>query len=84
MEENNIKSIVFPAMNAAGEAKTKGLVEKIADYMGAKVDFETVIVMKVNYPGDRQDIGMILNRLAGKKTGLTSPKQNSSAESTVE
>ena len=66
----NIKSVVFPAMGAAGEAKLKGLVEKIADYMGVKVDFETVIVMRVNFPDTRPDIEAILKRLAGNSTGL--------------
>ena len=71
MTENNIKSVVFPAMNVAGEAKTKGLVEKIADYMGiGAVQFETVIVMKVNFPNTRPDFETIVKRLAGNKTGL--------------
>jgi hypothetical protein len=81
MAKNDILSVVFPAMNIAGEAKTKGLVEKIADFMGVKVEFETVIVMKVNYPRSRQDMGIILKRLTGNKIGLTDHNLNQSKKS---
>lgn len=70
MAENNVKSIVFPAKNVEGEAKLKRLCETIADYMGAKVTFETVMVLQVNFPKDRPDIETIMKRLAGIKTGL--------------
>jgi len=75
------KSVVFPAMDAAGEAKLKRLVETIADYMGAKVSVETVIVMKANYPDDRPDIEQIFKRLAGNKTGLTAHNLNQGKQS---
>ena len=70
MIENGTKSIVFPATNAAGEAKLKRLVETIADYMGAKVEIGSVIVMQASYPSDRPDLEAIFKRLAGSKTGL--------------
>ena len=66
----NLKSMVFPAMDTAGEAKLKRLCETIADYMGAKVSFETVIVMKASFPADRTDIESVFKRLAGNKIGL--------------
>lgn len=70
MAENGIKSIIFPAVNVAGEAKLKRLVETIADYMGAKVTIETVMVLQASFPEDRPDIEQIFKRLGGNKTGL--------------
>ena len=70
MAENSTKSVVFPATKIAGEAKLKRLVETIADYMGAKVTVETVIVLQANFPNDRPDVETIFKRLAGSKTGL--------------
>jgi hypothetical protein len=77
MAENGTKSITFPATNAAGEAKLKRLIETIADYMGAKVTLEIVMVMEANYPSDRSDIEAIFKRLAGNKTGFrtVAPKE---------
>jgi len=83
MTENNIKSVVFPAMNVAGEAKLKGLVEKIADYMGVgAIQFETVIVMKVNIPESRPDFETIVKRLAGSKVGLNQVGRTVAPETT--
>ena len=70
MAENNVKSVTFPATNVTGEAKLKRLVETIADYMGAKVTIETVMVLQAKFPNDRPDIEAIFKRLAGSKTGL--------------
>jgi hypothetical protein len=74
MAENGTKSVTFPATNVAGEAKLKRLVETIADYMGAKVSIETVMVIRAQFPSDRPDIEAIFKRLAGNKTGLVSEK----------
>jgi hypothetical protein len=83
LKETNMaeKSVVFPAMDVAAEAKLKRLVETIADYMGAKVSVETVIVMKANYPDNRADIEQIFKRLAGNKTGLTAHNLNQGKQS---
>jgi len=70
MAENGTKSVTFPATNVAGEAKLKRLAETIADYMGAKVSFETVMVLQISFPNDQPDIEAIFKRLAGSKVGL--------------
>jgi hypothetical protein len=82
MAENGTKSIVFPATNVAGEAKLKRLVETIADYMGARVTIETVMVMQANFPSDRPDIEAIYKRLAGSKTGLNQVGRTVAPEAT--
>jgi hypothetical protein len=84
MAENGTKSIVFPAVNVAGEAKLKRLVETIADYMGVRVTIETVMVLQAKYPSDRPDIESIFKRLAGSKTGLTNYNLNQSKKSSPE
>jgi hypothetical protein len=65
-----MKTITFPAVDVAGEAKLKRLVETIADYMGSRVKIETVMVLQASFPDDRADIQSIFNRLKGSKTGL--------------
>jgi pantothenate kinase type III len=68
MNEIETKSIVFPATDAAGEAKLKALLEKIADYMGVDgIRFDTVIVMSVVIPSDRQDFISLVKRIASSK-----------------
>ncbi len=57
---------VLPAMSTQQEAKTKGLLDKIAEFMGVEYKLETVVVMKVRYSDDRQDFGTILKKLVSK------------------
>lgn len=76
----NTKEVIFPATDAAGEAKLKGLIDKIADYMDVKIDYKTKVVMAVNYPADCIGMDAILKRLAGNKTGLRQNSQKTTAE----
>ena len=71
-----MKSVLFPPMNPAQEAKVKRLLDLISDYMGSPITVESVISMKADYPDDRPDIEAILKRLIGNKTGLTQKKTN--------
>lgn len=65
-----MSEIVLPPMNAQQEAKVKHLCEMIADYMGDSVICESVISMRLIWPDDRVDMGVIFKRLAGNKKGL--------------
>ncbi|OGC95330.1 MAG: hypothetical protein A2W25_05280 [candidate division Zixibacteria bacterium RBG_16_53_22] len=82
MAENGMNSITFPATNAAGEAKLKRLIETISDYMGSKVEIESVIVLQASYPHDRPDIEAIFKRLAGNKVGLVRAGQTKESSET--
>jgi len=77
-----MKSVLFPPMNPAQEAKVKRLLDSISEYMGSPITVESVISMKASYPDDRPDIEAILKRLIGNKTGLTQKKTNGIVSST--
>lgn len=58
-----MKSIVFPAMDIPAEAKLKRTLDTIKEYMGFEFKIETMTVMKVCFPSDRQDVEIILNSI---------------------
>ena len=68
-----MSEILLPPMNAQQEAKTKRLMDLIGEYMGDEVKCESVISMRIVWPDDRPDMGMIFKKLAGNKKGLNNP-----------
>src|SRR4030042_19825 len=78
-----MSEILLPPMNIQQEAKTKRLVELIGEYMGDPVKCESVISMRIIWPDDRVDMGLIFKKLAGNKKGVNAPaaeKGNGSTE----
>src|SRR4030043_144756 len=69
----NMAQIVLPPMNVEQEAKTKRLCEMIGEYMGDPVKCESVISMRIMWPDDRADMGLIFKKLAGNKNVSNKP-----------
>jgi len=61
-----MSEVVLPAMNVQQEAKTKGCLDKIAEFMGVKYEIESIIVMKIKFPDLRQDFGTVVRKLVSK------------------
>jgi len=68
-----VSEILLPPMNVQQEAKTKRLVDLIGEYMGDEVKCESVISMRIIWPDDRVDMGLIFKKLAGNKKGVNAP-----------
>ena len=82
-----MSEILLPPMNVQQEAKTKRLVDLIGEYMGDPVKCESVISMRIIWPDDRVDMGLIFKKLAGNKKGVNAPaveKGNGSKDELVQ
>jgi hypothetical protein len=58
------KEVVFPAMNAEGEAKLKRLLATVGEIMGDDIKTEAVIVLKGSVPDDREDMRAVMKKIA--------------------
>ena len=58
-----MSEVVLPAMNVQQEAKTKGCLDKIAEFMGVKYEIESIVVMKIKFPDLRPDFGKVVKQL---------------------
>lgn len=56
-----MRYITFPAMDVPAEAKLKRMLDNIKEYMGFEIKIETMTVMRVSYPDNREDAEIILN-----------------------
>jgi hypothetical protein len=73
------KEIVFPAMNAEGEAKLKRTLTIIGEFMGDEIKTESVIVTSAIIPDDRDDMKTVLNKIV---SGLKRPPRPAKPEKT--
>lgn len=60
---NQMKSITFPAMDIPAETKLKRTLDTIKEYMNFDIKIETMTVMKVSFPDEREDAALVLNSI---------------------
>lgn len=72
--------IDFPAQDEAQNQKLIKLLDDLQDVMNTEIVIETMTIIRVKYDGMKVELGSILQRLAGNKTGLrpATPKKYSS------
>jgi predicted fused transcriptional regulator/phosphomethylpyrimidine kinase len=68
------KIIVFPAMDTVEEAKIKRLSETMAEFMVAKIEVKSVVMLAVEVEDDRPDVAAVFGRLVAAKKNAAAQK----------
>lgn len=66
--------IDFPAQDEIQNAKLEKLLKDMEDFMDTSIGIEKLTILRVKYDASRVELGSILQRLAGNKTGLRQNK----------
>ena len=64
---DDMKSIVFPPMDTAKEAKFKRLFESMSELLGTDITMKTVIVIEAQVPSDQVTAIRLIGRLRDKQ-----------------
>ena len=75
-----IKSIVFPPMDTAKEAKFKRLFESMGELLGADITMKTVIVIEAQVPADQVTAVRLIGRLRDKQKEIAKEEAGKAPE----
>lgn len=58
------EKVIFPPVNAETEAKLRGLLRSVGEFMNIELKPEVQTVLMVSIPPDRFDIYTVLNKIS--------------------